>query len=364
MKIRELFSYFTPYEWETPSWMIAEEHGLKLDQIIRMDMNTSPYLPLKWLKNLESKITMMKINNYPDTTYRDLVNEISNYVGVKPEKIIPTNGADEAIDIIVKTFIDCGSEAILSSPTYDYFRVSVELQGGKIIKILRKNDFTDNVDGILSSINEKTRIIFLCSPNNPTGNITEYKDLIRILDEVPDVTVVVDEAYYEYSGRTFIELTETYDNLIIVRTLSKAFGLAGARIGYIVTSKETAKLLNKARPPNSLNTISIELAVIALRDSETVIRNSRKIVKERERVRELLSALPKLKVYPSEANFLLFKLVRGDSRLLHKRLIERGIVIRNLDSIPELRSHLRVTISLPEHNNKFLKLIEKLLEEV
>ncbi|MEN2974060.1 MAG: histidinol-phosphate transaminase [Candidatus Caldarchaeales archaeon] len=364
MKVRELFSYFKPYEWETPDWKIAEEYNLKLDQIIRMDLNTSPYLPQKWLKNLESKIKMMKINGYPDATYRELVNEISNYVGVRSDKIIPTNGADEAIDIIVRTFVDSGSEVILSSPTYDYFRVSVELQGGRIINIQRKNDFKDDVDRIISSITDKIRAIFLCSPNNPTGNTIEYNDIVRILDEVTDTAVIVDEAYYEYSGRTFIELTDSYDNLIIIRTLSKAFGLAGARIGYIVASRETAKLISKVRPPNSLSIPSIELAIIALKDSETVIRNARKIVKERERVRELLSALPKLKVYPSEANFILFKLVRGNPKNLHRRLMERGIIIRDLDHVPGLQSHFRVTVSVPENNNRFLKLLEKLLEEV
>ena len=362
MRIRGIFDYFKPYGFEIPDWKIAEEYDLRPNQIVRMDLNTSPYLPQKWLKNFESKILTLKINHYPDATYRDLVEEISNYAKVKAEKIIPTNGGDEAIDIIVKAFIDCGYEAVLSSPTYEYFRVSVELQGGRVVSVQRRENFADNLEGILSAINDKTRAIFLCSPNNPTGNTIPYNDVLYILDKASDIAVVIDEAYYEYCGKTFIELTETYDNLIIVRTLSKAFGLAGARIGYIVASKETAKLLNKARPPNSLNLMAIELAKTALGDSETVHKNVRKIIKERERVRELLSTLPKIKAHPSEANFILFQLLEGDTKLLHRKLMRKGIVIRCLDSAwPQ--PYLRVTISHPEHNSRFLKTLEKILKE-
>lgn len=362
MRLREVFNYFKPYGFEIPDWKIAEEYGLKPNQIVRMDLNTSPYLPQKWLNSLGSKIPKLKINQYPDTTYRDLIKEISGYINVKPEKIIPTNGGDEAIDVIVKTFIDYGYEAVISSPTYDYFRVSVELQGGRIVSIPRKEDFADDVESILSSINQKTRIIFLCSPNNPTGNTISYNDVLRILDNAPDIAVVIDEAYYEYCGKTFIELTETYDNLIIIRTLSKAFGLAGARIGYIVASRETAKLLNKARPPNSLNLASIELAKIALRDSDTVFRNVGKIIKERERMRELLSTLPRIYAYPSEANFILFRLLEGDVKIVHRKLMEKGIVIRHID-LDRVRQYLRVTVSLPEYNSRFLKILEKILKE-
>lgn len=358
MRVRTLFNYFKPYGFEIPDWKIAEEFDLKPNQIIRMDLNTSPYLPQKWLNNLTSRIPKLRINQYPDTTYSELVGEISRYTNVKPEKIIPTNGGDEAIDVIVRAFIDCGNEAIISSPTYDYFRVSVELQGGRIVSIPRKENFADDVEGIISSINERTRIIFLCSPNNPTGNTIQYNDVLRILDRASDIAVVVDEAYYEYCGETFIELTETYDNLIIIRTLSKAFGLAGARIGYIVASRETAKLLNKTRPPNSLSLVSIELAKIALRDSETVFKNVRKMIKERERVRELLSTLPRIYTYSSKANFILFKLLVGDMKLLHRKLMEKGIVIKYID-LDGVQQYLRVTISLPEHNNRFLKLLEK-----
>lgn len=361
MRVRELFNYFKPYEFEVPDWKIAEEYGLELNQIVRMDLNTSPYLPQRWLKSLESRISTLKINHYPDSTYRDLVEEISRYSKVKNEKIIPTNGGDEAIDTIVKAFIDCRCEAIISSPTYDYFRVSVELQGGRIVYVQRQEDFADNTNEIISSINDKTRIIFLCSPNNPTGNTIRYDDALAILDKASDVPVVIDEAYYEYCGKTFIELTETYDNLIVVRTLSKAFSLAGARIGYIVASRETVKLLNKVRPPNSLNLMSVELAKIALRDSESVIKNVRKTIKERERVRQLLSTLPKIQVYPSEANFIIFRSKEVDAKLLHRKLMKKGVVVRLLD-LGHGKTYLRITVSLPEHNNRFLKLLEKILK--
>lgn len=355
---------FKPYERETPIWKIAEEYGLKESQIIRMDTNVSPYLSTKWLKKLQSKLLEIEVNQYPDTSYRSLVEAISEYTSVKHyDRIIPVNGADEGIEIVCEAFLEPGGEVVISTPTYDYFRVSAEIHGGRIVNVERMEDFRDNVVEITSSISEKTNIIFLCNPNNPTGNSVRYDDLIEILENSKNSIVVVDEAYYEYSGKTFIELTESYDNLVIIRTLSKAFGLAGARIGYIITSKKTAGDINLVRPPNSLSTISVELAVIALRDIETVRKNVAKTIKERERMRELLRTIKGLEVYPSEANFILFKTLEWKPSEIYRKLLKRGVMIRNLENIPKLEKHLRVTISLPEHNNKFLKLLEKILKE-
>lgn len=363
MRIRELFQRFKPYGWETPSWEIAERFNLKPSQIVRMDLNTSPYLPEKWVNTLQRRLPRLKLNLYPDTTYRALREAISGYAGVGTRNIVVSNGGDEGIEIVVKAFIDPGTEAIISSPSYEYFRVAVELAGGRVREVSRGKGFADNVDGILSAINQKTRLILLCSPNNPTGNSLEYNGLVKILEEVGDMAVVVDEAYYEYSGKTFVELTESFSNLIIIRTLSKAFSLAGARVGYLMAAEETVKLLNMVRPPNSLSIPSMEMAMIALRDWRTAVRNASRIVKERERVRELLASLPGVQVYPSDANFLLFHLTRHDPDTLHRKLMEKGIVIRNLNHVPGLQGHLRVTISLPQHNDRFLKLTQRILRE-
>jgi histidinol-phosphate aminotransferase len=218
------------------------------------------------------------------------------------------------------------------------------------------------VESILSSINSQTRLIFLCSPNNPTGNITPIEWIEKICRE-SDVAVVVDEAYYEFAGKTAASLVEKYGNLMIVRTLSKAFGLAGARIGYIIASSETVKLLNKARPPNSLGVINIELGVLALKRRKYMHELVKLINSERQRLFEKLSKLDGIRVYPSEANFLLIKFIDSPADKVYEHLLKEGIVVRNLVASPHTTGCLRVTIGTRRQNQRFLNALLGIIGE-
>ena len=327
-------------------------------------MNSSPYRPVKWLKEVGSKLHRMDVNLYPDTSYSSLRETLSEYTGFDVDRFVVTNGADEGLDIIAKTFLDAGDEAIISYPTYSYFRIVTEIMGGRAVFVDRVDGFRDNADGILERVGERTRLIFLCSPNNPTGNTAEVEDVRRILEEAgEDVAVVVDEAYYEFCGKTFADLTNNYENLIIVRTFSKAFSLAGARVGYLIAAEETVDKLNKVRPPNSLSIISLALAEIALRDRRTLNNIVRRIVGERERLYRELSGIDGITPYPSEANFVLTRIERGDAGELHQKLMSMGLVLRDLTGVRRLENHLRITVNKPEQNDKLLTAIRKLLGE-
>jgi histidinol-phosphate aminotransferase len=351
---------FEPYEWETPSGDIASKLRLDIEQIVRFDTNASPSVPKKWLAELASKLNDICINNYPDTSYLKFRRTLSRYINTDPDRITVTNGADEGLDIIVKTFIDNGTNAVVSAPTYMFYKTVTQIAGGNIVAIPRNKDFTDNTEGLLDAAKKPgARVIFLCSPNNPTGNLTKRETVLQLLED-SGALIAVDEAYSEFSSKTLLDLTDKYDNLIILRTFSKAFSLAGARVGYMVASKKTIDLLNKIRPPNSLSVISLSLVEIALNDLETVQENIKFLIGERERCRRFLERLRGLTVYPSETNFLLLKFDTQDPVQVHKLLMQRGLVVRNVSRTLGLEKCLRFSVHLPENNDMLLDAISEI----
>jgi len=326
-----------------------------------MDLNTSPFTPVEWLSKLSRQVVKLSVNLYPDTTYMSLREAISGYVGCNPDMVTVGNGADECLMMISQAFIDRGSKAVVSYPSYSYFRVCTEIMGGKIINIKRKPSFEDDFDALASAADKDTRIIFLCSPNNPTGNLVEPQGLRKLLDETRS-TIVVDEAYHEYCGKSFADLVSSYPNLIIVRTFSKAFSLAGVRVGYIVAAEETIDKINKVRPPNSVGTISQRLASIGLRNVGLMRKWVTEVVKERERVKNSLKKIEGVEAYESHANFLLIRFRFVDAEKIHQKLLEKGIVVRNLSGVVD--NSLRVTILRRRENNRFLRSLEKILKEL
>jgi len=359
MRFRDLFHSFKEYVWEPSDEEIASSVGLDVSKIRRFDLNTSPYTPTHWLKKLASELEMVAVNRYPDTSYRALRKKLSSYLGVGEDCFVVANGGDEAFDIISKAFLDVGSEVVISSPSYSMFRIVSELMGARVVYVRRKEGFADDVDELIKAVNDKTRLIFLCNPNNPTGNAVERSDLLRILNEC-DVGVVVDEAYQEYGGESFVKLTEKYSNLMVVRTFSKAFGLAGARLGYIVACEETTRMLNKVRPPNSVDVITLKLAEFALEDVDWVRLKVRETLVERDRLISEISKLRGVKVYPSVANFFLIELVERDRDEVYTEMLKRGFVLRRLDD-PALRRCLRISVGLPEDNDALLEALREVL---
>ena len=360
LRRREMFDGFEPYTWEPSTEEIARDVGLPPQRIVRLDLNTSPIKPNEALRRLSRMLPNLRVNEYPDTSYRALREALAEYTEHDPEAIIPTNGADEAIDILSRVFLEKGMKALASVPTYSYFRIATELQGAEFVRVRRKQDLEDDVDAILSSLDPRVGIVFFCSPNNPTGNLTPPSVIEKVSSET-DACIVVDEAYYEYCGQTAEPLTEKYENVVVVRTLSKAFGLAGARIGYILSSRETTRLINRARPPNSLGVMNIELAKIALRYRAYVKRVVRLVSNERERVAAELKRIG-VTTFASAANFLLMRFEDVDAGRVYEGLLRRGIVVRRLSGDRHVENCLRVTIGLKRHNDLFLSALTEVLE--
>ncbi len=353
MKTRTFLAGFKAYEWETSTRDIAASVGLPARKIYRLDTNTSPFIPVGSLKSLREGLLNRPVNQYPDTSYLSLRLLLSSYCGKDADRFVVINGADEGLDIIVKTFLNPGEEAIVATPTYSMFRVVTEIMDGRLVAVRRENDFSVNVDSILERVGEKTRLIFLCNPNNPTGNLTPVADVERLAKGTGAV-VAVDEAYFEYGGKSAIDLTDRYDNLVVVRTFSKAFSMAGVRVGYLVALRSTVAELNKVRPPNSLTVLSLSLAEYAIKDLRQMRQHVATIVKERERCFSRLSEMKQVKAHPSLANFILFRVKKLDGNLVHSRMMKKGFVLRNLVDVPGIENSLRVTMSTPQVNDAFM----------
>jgi histidinol-phosphate aminotransferase len=356
LRIRRVFDSFEAYGWETPSHEIAEKVGLRTEQIVRLDTNTSPFPPLAELRLLSKSAQGLEVNQYPDTTYLDVRKGLAAYCGVGVDRFVVTNGADEGLDIICKTLLDNGDEVVVPVPTYSMFRVVSEVMGARV-KYVRRDpeDFSIGADEVLGAATPKTKLIFLCNPNSPTGNPMPISEVEKIAKEAK-AAVAVDEAYYEFWGKTSMGLTERYDNLVVCRTFSKAFSMAGVRVGYLVAERETVEQLNLVRPPNSLSVISIMLAEASLRNLGEMRGNVRTVVSERKRVFKGLEDVDSVSAFPGETNFILFRVKGGAARAakLHSALMRKGFVLRTFSEKSGIGDCLRLTIGTREVNDRFL----------
>lgn len=355
MKIRKALRNFDVYGWETPTYEIAEKTGLPVEKIVRLDTNTSPFKPKSALALAARRLEKLEVNQYPDTSYHDLRTAISKYTGKGIDRFVITNGADEGLDIMTKVLIDEGDEVILPTPTYSMYRIASQIMGAKVRTVPRRGgDFGLDVEAILERVNSRTKIIFVCNPNNPTGNHTPEAE-IETLAKRSGVVVAVDEAYFEYCGQSALELTDRLENVIVCRTLSKAFSLAGARVGYLVAKRETVDQLNIVRPPNSLTVVSLLLGQAALEDLSEMRKHVAATVSERERLIAEMRQVDGVEPFPSVTNFVLFRLrTQEEAEKVHARLMGKGLVLRNPAGVKGIEGCLRTTVGTPEVNDRLL----------
>ena len=353
MRKRKALRDFEAYGWETPTYQIAEETGLPENKIARLDTNTSPYKPDSALSLVAKKLQKMEVNQYPDTTYHDFRVALEKYTGKGIDRFVVTNGADEGLDIITKILIDPGDEVIAPTPTYPMYRIVSQIMGAKVTGVSRKPNFELDVRAMLAAVSRRTKLIFLCNPNNPTGNFSPVAE-VEELARKSGAAVAVDEAYFEFCGESVVDLTDKLDNVIVCRTLSKAFSLAGARLGYLVASKNTVDELNLVRPPNSLSVVSLLLGQTALENASEMRKHVDSILSERKRLIKKLQGIDGVEPFPSVANFILFRLHRGDPDKVHAKLMSKGLVVRNLSRVRGVEGCLRTTVASPEINDRLL----------
>jgi len=343
---RSAIQHMQPYEWEPPSARIASEAGVPEGDVVRFDTNTSP-----WPGVSLSDLGPLALNEYPDTSYTVLTGALAAYTGVPPAGITVGAGADEILDMLAKAYVGAGDPVVLSRPTYAMFRIVSEIAGGRVNAVPAAGLDLDQDRFLRASAH--ARLTWLCNPNNPTGELLPVGFIETLAEGSPGV-VAVDEAYFEFSGVTAAGLIERFPNLVLVRTLSKAFGLAGVRVGYALAGAPISAALRRVRPPGSISIVSEALGTHALRDQRGMIQRVSSIVAGRETLYGQLTRLG-LEVRPSAANFLL---VRADDGAA-SWLLRRGLVVRTFPSGSLLAGFIRITVRTAEEN---ARLVEALSE--
>lgn len=297
-------------------------------------------------------------NRYPDPMQFKVKKRLSEIKGVPPRNIFLGNGSDEAIDILFRAFCRPGIDNVITvPPTYGMYEVSANINDIEIRKVKLTPDYQLNMEGIAEAIDDQTRIIFICSPNNPTGNSINRADIETILTNFNGL-VVIDEAYINYSRqKTFIQELTEYANLVVLHTLSKAWGLAGLRIGMAFASEEIIEVFNKVKPPYNINEASQQLALEALQNVDQVNNWIKQTVIERARLvaeLELLNIVEK--VYPSDANFILAKTT--DAKGIYNHLVGKGIIVRDRSKVELCEGSLRITIGTPDENETLINTLK------
>ena len=294
------------------------------------------------------------LNVYPDDNYTELKKAIVDYIGCKEENISVGNGSSELLDLCVKTFVDTDELILSLDPTFSMYSIYAKIVNSKYMGAGEGNDFTIDVDNVIKAIKENNpKLTIICNPNNPTGTVIKKEDVLRIVKSTDNI-VIADEAYMEFSDESVVDEIENYDNLIVVKTMSKAFSMAGIRTGYLIANKELVQTIEKVRPPYNLNSISAFLATKALQQKEKMFDYVKALKNQRQKIYNGLLNMG-VKVYESGANFIFFK---SEIENLEEKLIKDDILIRKFGG--KLDNYYRVTVGTEEENEAFLERMKKL----
>lgn len=318
--------------------------------IIKLDANENVYGPSP--KALQALTCLKEIHIYPDSSQFDLRCKLSEYCGVSSDSIIAGSGSDQLIDLLIRAFIGSGDEVVSFTPTFAMYKFFTELAGGSFVGIPRNEDYSINLDCFLEVLNERTKLIFIAMPNNPTGTQVSLKTVTKILET--GLPVVVDEAYFEFTGQTAIPLMKDFPNLMILRTFSKWAGLAGLRVGYGIFPETIARQLDAIKDPYCVNIAAARLAVASLDDLDYLKSNISLILMERQRLFEGLANISYIHPFPSAANFILCRLNGIDARKVQSTLEHRGILVRYFNS-PMMENSLRFSVGRPDDTDRLLK---------
>jgi histidinol-phosphate aminotransferase len=294
-------------------------------------------------------------NRYPDPLQWKVKEALSRVKGIAPRHIFLGNGSDECIDILYRAFCEPGKDnVIINPPTYGMYEVSAHINDIEVRRAPLLDDFQLDLVHLENLVDEHTKIIWICSPNNPTANSMNRQDVEIVLNNFPGL-VVVDEAYINFSRhRSFIQELPDYPNLVVMQTMSKAWGLAGLRLGMAFASEAIIDVYNKVKPPYNINQASQELALKALEETEQVNDMIRALVTMREIMVSQLAALPLVKkIYPSDANFLLVKV--ADAKAVYQYLLQKGIVVRDRSKVELCEGCLRITVGTESENRQLLE---------
>ncbi len=329
-----------------------------LDEGIKLHANENPYPPSpELLKKIFQRLDELELNRYPDPDCRNLKQAIANKTGAIPEQIIIGNGSDELIQYLMQVLCDEGDTIAFPDPTFAMYGITAQCLGLTPVSFPLNDNWDFEAKTALEILaKNKTRLVFISYPNNPTGNCFSEQEIQKLIEQF-DGIVVLDEAYHDFAGKSFLKEMDKHNNLVVLRSLSK-IGLAGLRIGYGIFPSVLAEQVNKVRLPYNSNSLSQWVATELLNDFAHVQNQIHSIVEERSRLMDELSKLSNIIAYPSNSNFILFQATNGGEKLFNE-LKKSGTLLRNLNAHPRLKNCLRVTIGTKQENDQFLDQLRK-----
>lgn len=338
-KLRPCLGRLKPYVAGKGFTEISHRYGITPENIVKLGSNENPYGPSpKAIRAMQD----VSPERYPEP--EELMEALSGYTGLPEEMIVIGAGMDGVMDTLTRLFLERGDRALIPIPTFSYYEILTTMAGAEPVFSQRGPDFQASAE-----VPDGIKMVFLCSPNNPTGNVMPEKDVRKVLEST-DAIVFLDEAYVEFADKSLIALVKEYDNLVVGRTLSKAFGLAGMRLGYAVAPEWIAREYRRAAPPFfGISCASVAAGVAALGDLDFMRASVSKIKSERERLHKEIGS------YPSQANFLYLQ-TKETSDKVTERFLSRGIIIRDCRSFRGAgEHHVRITVGTPEQNDLFLR---------
>lgn len=348
------FEEYTPIE---PLDKLSQRLGIPVEQIIKLDANENPYGSSP--AALEALKSCRFYHHYPDPTAYFLREELEAYTGVAKERILVGSGSDELLELIIKLFVQPHDNIIDLVPTFGMYSFLANLYQAQVRSVPRRpEDYKVDLEATLAAVDQHTKIIFVCTPNNPTGTVCPETVVRRLLDT--GRIVVVDEAYHDFSGYNFLPLTAEYNNLIVLRTFSKLSGLAGLRVGYGIFPPEIIPHLWKIKQPYNVTVAGQEAARASIRERSWVEDKVVKIVNERERLFKLLQELDGIEPLPSQSNFILCRVHQGNAYTIKQELEKRGIFIRYYNK-PYLNNSFRISVGTPPQTDILLAQLRQIL---
>ncbi len=329
---------------------------------VKLSSNENPYDLPDWLKEkISQEVKKIPLNRYPDPAYRELKETVATFYGVKPENIVLGNGSDELIHLLITAVGEINQPVMYPVPTFPMYQVSADILGRPKTEFPLDENFQLSKENIDRALKEKPAIAFFASPNNPTGNSFDRNLILYTAEN--SVFTVVDEAYIHFSDKKdFVGEALKRENLVVIRTMSK-IGLAGIRLGALMAREDVATVIDRIRPPFNITYPTEVIAKTVLTEGkEEINRQVQTIVSERKRVMEKVSEIKEIKVFPSDANFFLIRV--PDGNLVHRMLIQEGVLVRNMSHLKGLENCLRVSIGKPEENNQFIKAVKKVVGSI
>lgn len=327
---------------------------------VKLNQNESPFdIPADLKQEITQRLMERQWNRYPDNFGDPLKEKLADYLGFPAAGIVVGNSSNELIQAVIYSLCDTGDRIVVTDPGFPIYKRVASVMNIGVTEVPLRNDFSCDTAAIIAA-SAGSQLVILASPNNPTGAVLTVEDIAGIADAI-DGVLVVDEAYYEFCKQSAQNLITSYNNIIITRTFSKAFNLAGIRLGYMLGNNFFIDDVSKSKLPFSVGLFQQVVGEVVMENRGFVEENVARVVAERERVMEALLEMPGIRPFPSFANFILFRSARVEAEALFWTLYERGVVVRYFDT-PQLSGCLRVTIGTPEENETFIQKLTQVLK--